>query len=447
MKHILILGAGKSATSLIQYVGNLCRLLDWRFTVADANPTSAERKIKNFPQGKAVALDVTKPEQRAALIQTADLVISLLPPGLHIQVARDCIQFKKHLLTASYIDTPLRELSEEIEKAGVLFLCEMGLDPGIDHMSAMEIIHRLKKENARITSFVSHCGGLIAPESDNNPWHYKISWNPRNIILAGSAGATYKKDGAIIQKKYSEIFENCESVDIPNMPHYSWYPNRDSLSYIPIYQLEETDTFIRTTLRHQNFSKGWQWLVTLGLTDPTDGTSIGSCRSYHDWIHIKLKEKNIAHSWSEWLQQQATISPTLQQQLTFLALDSNDPLPTQANSSADILQSILERKLALQPGDKDMILMQHEIAYTTESGKQEMLRSTLVVKGEDDEHTAMAKTVGLPLGIAAKLILNGTLKSTGLKIPIEAAIYEPVLRELAAEGIVFEEKIIPLTNL
>jgi saccharopine dehydrogenase (NADP+, L-glutamate forming) len=230
------------------------------------------------------------------------------------------------------------------------------------------------------------------------------------------------------------------------MPHYTWYPNRDSLSYIPIYQLESTDTFIRTTLRHQDFSKGWQWLVTLGLTDPTDSARIASCKSYEEWIHVKLEEKNIGQSWSEWLQQQATINPTLQTQLAFLALDRKDPLPAQANSSADILQCLLEQKLALQPGDKDMILMQHEIIYITESGKQEKLQSTLVVKGEDDEHTAMAKTVGLPLGIAAKLILNGTLKSTGLKIPIEATIYEPVLRELAAEGIIFEETIIPLTN-
>jgi saccharopine dehydrogenase-like NADP-dependent oxidoreductase len=437
LKKILIFGAGKSATALIHYIGTNATSNHWEFVVADAQYDLANRKVKSFPNGKAIALDVTKQEQRIEHIQQADMVISLLPPSLHIQVARDCILLKKHLLTASYIDTPLRELEDEINEAGVLFLCEMGLDPGIDHMSAMEIIDRLKREGATITSFISHCGGLIAPESDDNPWHYKISWNPRNIVLAGAAGALYKENGAIIEKKYQEIFYNCQTISIPNLPSYAWYPNRDSLSYIPVYQLENIPTFIRTTLRHEDFCNGWNELVQLGLTDPTDRDLLVNVKTLKEWIDIKIKASGTETDTLIFI---AKLPEKIQAQINYLELNKEELLPNKLMSSADILQSVIEKKLVLKAGDKDMIIMQHEIGYHLHH-QDKLIQSTLVVKGEDEEHTAMAKTVGLPLGIAAKLILEGKIASKGLKIPIEKEIYEPVLMELKKHGIEFHEKV------
>ncbi len=437
MNKILIFGAGKSATELINYIGSNSMLYGWNFVVADAQLEIAEKKVKPFPLGKAVSLDVTKQEQRIIQIQDADIVISLLPPSLHIQVARDCIRYKKNLLTASYIDAPLRELEKDIDEADILFLCEMGLDPGIDHMSAMEIIDRLKKDGAEINSFISHCGGLIAPESDDNPWHYKISWNPRNIVLAGSAGAVYKQNGSIVEKKYNEIFDRCETINVPNLNQYAWYPNRDSLSYIPIYQLENIPTFIRTTLRHEDFCKGWNVLVQLGLTDPTDRDTLSEVKTFKEWIELKALRFGEKTAWAKYL---TSLPENIQSQINYLKLDSNESLPRNLMSSADILQHIIEKKLALGSGDKDMIIMQHEIGYSLHN-QNKTITSTLIVKGDDEERTAMAKTVGLPLGIAAKLILEGKIKSTGLKIPIDPEIYEPVLMELKLSGITFHENI------
>jgi saccharopine dehydrogenase-like NADP-dependent oxidoreductase len=438
LKNILIFGAGKSATELIHYIGNNSLKENWGFIVADAQLELAEKKVKPYPNGKALAIDITHAEQRKAAIEGADIVISLLPPSLHIQVARDCIQWKKHLLTASYIDTPLKELEKEINNAGILFLCEMGLDPGIDHMSAMELITRLKEDDCTIHSFISHCGGLIAPESDNNPWHYKISWNPRNIVLAGSAGSVYRENGKTINRKYEEIFKACPSVSLPGLSNYAWYPNRDSLSYIPLYGLNNTNTFIRTTLRHSSFCKGWQILVELGLTDPADCTLISNMTTYRDWMHAKLKAKGERADWTSF---KSNFETTLQDQLDMLELDSPQPLPEGIRSSADILQKVLGKKWMLQPDDKDMIVMQHEIEYLDKQDQHKKITSSLIVKGTDQERTAMAKTVGLPLGIAAKLILNGEIKLKGLKIPIEKEIYEPVLKELQLAGITFHETI------
>lgn len=436
MKKILIFGAGKSATELINYIGLNSSKENWLFTVADAQLDIASKKVNPYPNGKAIAMDITQAEQRNVAIQEADIVISLLPPSLHIQVARDCIKWKKNLLTASYIDVPLKELENEINNAGILFLCEMGLDPGIDHMSAMELIMRLKNQGAAIHSFISHCGGLIAPENDNNPWHYKISWNPRNIVLAGSAGATYKYKGNIIQKQYNQIFQNCQHVDIPGLSDYAWYPNRDSLSYIPTYQLEHAATFIRTTLRHTAFCKGWQILVDLGLTNPTDREQLEHIKTFNEWIQVKLKAAKKNEDWQQFISE---IDADQYAQLNMLELDSHELLPSGVRSSADILQYIIEKKLVLHEEDKDMIVMQHEIEYKDVNQEDKKIISTLIVKGTNQDRTAMAKTVGLPLGIAAKLILSGRITLKGLKIPIEKEIYEPVLEELKLSGIEFYE--------
>ncbi len=317
----------------------------------------------------------------------------------------------------------------------------MGLDPGIDHMSAMQLLDGIRSKGGVITSFKSHCGGLIAPESDNNPWHYKISWNPRNIVMAGSAGANFKLNDEIIQKPYNEVFEDCEELQIAALPPLAWYPNRDSLSYIPLYHLQEAKTFIRTTLRYTDFCKGWDVIVDLELTDENDQALVAECKTFADWFERKLykaEHRDIGFRMYLELYVQEEAHEKIIHQFDFLELNSVELLPVQVKSSADILQFRLEQKLALKPVDRDLIVMMHEIDYLL-NHELHSIKSSLIVTGENNLHTAMAKTVGLPLGIAAKLILEEKINLKGLQIPTHKEIYEPVLEELALHEIKFTE--------
>jgi saccharopine dehydrogenase-like NADP-dependent oxidoreductase len=499
MKSVLLFGAGKSATVLIDYLLETAITENWKIIVVDADLKLAQSKVSHSQRALAISFDINNAEERGKQIRHADIVISLLPPHLHIEVAKDCIRYQKDLLTASYVDEQIRSLSAEIEKNKLLFICEMGLDPGIDHMSAMKLIDDIRSRNGKITSFQSHCGGLVAPESDDNPWHYKISWNPRNIIMAGKSGAHYRENGEEIRVEYEELFNGKHHVSIPGLGDLSWYPNRDSLSYTSLYGLEDAPTFIRTTLRHPDFMYGWKNIIDLKLVDETpmyqtDGKTLQQCFKEHmdlngfgEWLQQKLNERfaesksmmeslmklmeaekeaqkegsampdtfmtadeqgniqeveidEIKNKAASYLAHQMHEANLTLKQLFFLGLDDKDTLVNKGYcSAADILQFAVEKKLALRPYDKDMIVMLHEIEYTVGS-KQFAVRSSLVVKGENNLHTAMAKTVGLPLGIAAKHILNGKIRLKGLHIPTVKEIYEPVLKDLEALDIKFKEE-------
>jgi saccharopine dehydrogenase (NADP+, L-glutamate forming) len=299
----------------------------------------------------------------------------------------------------------------------------MGLDPGIDHMSAMKIIDKIKANGGNITSFKSHCGGLVATESDDNPWHYKISWNPRNIVMAGQSGAVYKENNEIINISYSNLFDCSNEIIFEGLKGLAFYPNRDSLSYIPTYKLPDTATFIRTTLRHADFFKGWNAVVHAGLTNETESIDVTEL-TYAKWSAPILP----------------FINNNNKLMLNYLGLFDETPVLSTAKTSADILQFLLETKLKMEPTDKDMIVMLHEFEYEL-VGEKKSLKSCLIVKGEDSLRTAMAKTVGMPLGIAAKLILNEIIKLKGLHIPTTKEIYEPVLNELENVGIKFTETV------
>ncbi len=499
MKTILLFGAGKSATVLIDYLLENAASENWKVAVADADLKLVQSKIGHSPRATALSFDIMDTAERSTHIRQADIVISLLPPALHSEVAKDCVKYHKHLLTASYVDDAIRELAPDIEKNKLLFLCEMGLDPGIDHMSAMQLIDGIHAKGGEITSFRSHCGGLVAPESDDNPWHYKISWNPRNIVTAGKAGAHFRENGEEKRWQYEELFTADRLVEIPDLGYLSWYPNRDSLSYTALYGLESTRTFIRTTLRHPDFMYGWKNVIDLKLTDETprydttDKTLYQVFREHMDkngfgeWLNQKLAERfeetkglmenlmklmeaenkaseegekipetfmtaddegnieeieidEVKNKAAAWLAQKMHEANLTLKQLFFLGLDDQDTIVNKGLcSAADILQFAVEKKLSLRPYDKDMIVMLHEIEYEA-GGQRSEVRSSLVVKGENSLRTAMAKTVGLPLGIAAKLILNGKIKLTGLHIPTHKEIYEPVLRELEIYGIRFHEE-------
>ncbi len=423
MKTILLVGAGKSASVLIDYLLLETEKNGWKFIIADADINTVLAKTNNSRFGEAVQLDVTDDRQREKLILRAHVVISMMPPALHFLIAKDCVEHRKHLLTASYLDEKIRSLQDEINHRKLFFLCEMGLDPGIDHMSAMKIIQNIKDQGGTILSFKSHCGGLIAPESDDNAWHYKISWNPRNIVMAGSAGAEYKLNGFTEKVSYVNLFDTANSVTVDGLGSLAYYPNRDSLSYIPLYKLQEAETFQRTTLRYPSFFIGWNAIVHAGLTN--------------DFAPVNPEGLSFA-KWS------VNILPFVNENnrelLNYLGLFEEQPVPADAKTSADILQWLVEKKWRLKTADKDMIVMLHQFEYEL-NGERKYLDSSLIVKGENNLHTAMAKTVGLPLGITAKMILEGTLTIKGLYIPTLKEIYEPVLRELELHDICFREKL------
>ena len=499
MKNILLFGAGKSATVLIDYLLENAVLEKWKLVVVDSDMKLAQSKIGSSKRATAVSFDINNVDERANYIFQSDIVISLLPPDLHIKVAESCLDAGKNLLTASYVDEAIRNLRSKIENNKLLFLYEMGLDPGIDHMSAMKIIDEIHEKGGTVTSFQSHCGGLVAPESDDNPWHYKISWNPRNIIMAGKAGAHFKENGVEKIIAYEELFTAERVVEIPELGSLSCYPNRDSLSYTSLYGLENVPTFIRTTLRHPDFMYGWKNIIDLKLIDETptyetDGKTLQEVFKEHldkngfsDWLNekmtvrltetkammenlLKLAEAEsdvddegaripssfmaaddkgnieeieidaVKNTAAAYLAHKMHETNLILKQLFFLGLDDQVTLVNKGLcSAADLLQFAVEKKLALRPYDKDMIVMLHEIGFTAGNKKTE-IRSSLIVKGENNLRTAMAKTVGLPLGIAAKFILNGKIKMTGLQIPTSKEIYEPVLAELEKYEVKFREE-------
>ncbi|RFM28093.1 saccharopine dehydrogenase C-terminal domain-containing protein [Deminuibacter soli] len=437
MKHLLLFGAGKSATVLIGYLKQLATDKHWQVIIADASEQALLAKIGDHPLVKPAVLRIENEAQRQSLVAAADIVISLLPPALHVLVARDCLAAGKNLLTASYVSDDIRAMQKDINAKKLLFLCEMGLDPGIDHMSAMQLIHRITDQGGEITSFQSHCGGLVAPESDNNPWHYKISWNPRNVVLAGKAGAVYKKDGVVVQQHYEELFGHCATIEVPGLAALAYYPNRDSLQYAGLYQLDNAATFMRTTLRYPAFCTGWQQVIELGLTDEATLYNTNGI-SYHQFFMQLLAARGLEKS--RYALQQC--DDAVVQQLQFLGLYNRATLVNKGTcSAADVLQTLLETKLSLQPNDKDMIVMVHELEYLLQSQRRKTT-ATLVVKGRNSSDTAMATTVGLPLGIAAKLILEEHITVTGLHVPVLPEIYEPVLAALQELGVAFTEETI-----
>ena len=424
MKKIVLFGAGKSATVLIQFLKELATNRNWEVIIVDGDIELLKTKIGNHHLVKPIALDIFDVEEKNRIVHQADIVISLMPPHLHMLIAEACLQFNKNLLTASYIDDETKKLSKEVEKKGLLFLYEMGLDPGIDHMSAMQIINEIKNKGGKIISFKSHCGGLVTPESIDNPWFYKLTWNPRNIVNAGKSGAVFLENNKVKKLSYEELFNENNVIQLPNGEVYSYYANRDSLSYIPIYELENVKNFIRTTLRFPSFIKGWKNIVDLKLTDEeivydTDNLSVADFFKIHfNKYQLKIKSD---------------------EQLEYFGLHDDETIINKGLCSAvDVLQFIMEKKLSLKAKDKDMIIMFHEFEYEID-GKKHHLQSYLKVTGENDTYTAMAKTVGLPLGIAAELILDGIISAKGLLIPTVPEIYHPVLKELQKHHIIFEE--------
>lgn len=439
MQNILIIGAGKSSSFLIKYILDNAVNFKWKVTVADISLLNAQNKIGNSSNAVAVELNINDAAQREKLIKEAHIVISMLPASMHMDVAHDCLRLGKHLATASYVSKEMEALHEEAKAKKILFLNEIGLDPGIDHMSAMKLIDELKHQGAKITSFKSYCGGLVAPESNDNPWGYKFSWNPRNVILAGQATAQYFENNKLKFIPYNRLYTQTSIVEVDGLGKFDAYANRDSLSYRKPYGLENIPTILRGTLREFSYCKAWNVFVKLGLTDDTFVIENTNKLTYNDLLNSFLPNGNSSTKSKlkdfmkdEW-------DADIESKIEWLGLFDEEKIKLEKGTPAQLLQNLLENKWLLKKEDKDMIVMQHQFDYELE-GKKKQVFSSLIVKGEDDTYTAMAKTVGLPLAIAVKLILTEKIKNYGVQIPVIKEIYEPILEELKTFDVIFKEE-------
>ncbi|RPJ79164.1 MAG: saccharopine dehydrogenase [Deltaproteobacteria bacterium] len=440
MKRVLILGSGMSSTSLINYLLEHAKDLDISVRVGDIAVESAREKIKNNPRAEAFFFNAEKTDQVSAEVKEADVVVSLLPVKSHPLIARQCVRFGKHLVTASYVSPEMAELNKTAFEKDVLLLNEMGVDPGIDHMSAMQVIDRLKEEGNRLIAFESATGGLVAPEYDDNPWRYKFTWAPFNVVTAGNRGARFLHNGKFKHIPYHKLFRRYETIDIPGYGEFEVYPNRDSLNYQETYGLKDLLTMFRGTIRRPGFCEAWDALVQLGATDHSytmEGTENMTFREFTN----SFLAYNIVDPVEQKVKTYLGLEnkPIVMNKLEWLGLFTEEVIGIPELTPAQALQHILMKKWQMGPEDKDMIIMQHQFDYIRLASHHKTF-STMVVKGDDQVNTAMSKTVGLPLAIAVKLILSHKIGLRGVQIPVHKEIYEPVLRELESFGISFEEK-------
>ena len=441
MRKILIVGAGKSSPYLIKYLLDNSQKEELKLHIVDLSTNHLLKYQKN-DRCRVSSINLSKEEERDKFISEVDLVISMLPAKFHIILAKTCIKFKKNLLTASYVSDEMKTLDNEIKNNGLLFLNEMGLDPGIDHMSAKKIIDNLIKKGSKINSFKSYTGGLIAPESDNNKWNYKFTWNPRNVVLAGQGvPAKYIENKKYKYIPYNRLFKTTEKIKIKGYGEFEVYPNRDSLKYRNIYSLNNIETMIRGTIRKVGFSESWNMFIKLGLTNDDFKISNSKGMSYRDYLNCFLPfDKNL--SIEDKLGKVLSISKNDKNWNKLTEIDifsSSRKIPLENASPAEVLEFILKDSWKLEKQDKDMIVMYHEFEYENKTRSKEKVLSTMVCKGDDDVYTAMAKTVGLPLAISSLLILNDKINLNGIQTPLYSNIYNPVLEELRKFGINFEE--------
>ncbi len=446
MQKILVIGAGRSSTSLINYLLDHSVQENWELTLAEKEVSLAQEKINGHSQAQAVSFDVSDSEALRKMVSENDLIISMLPASLHFTVAEKCAEIGRHLLTASYLNDEIQELSKQFEENNKLLIMEMGLDPGIDHMSAMKVLDRIKEDGHELTAFETFTGGLLARDDEKeNPWQYKFTWNPRNVVIAGQGFVKFIQEGRYKYIPYNRLFRRTEVIHVPGYGYFEGYANRDSLKYLDLYNLRGIKTLYRGTLRRPGFCKAWDVFVQLGATDDsfemenveemTHRQFINSFLSYNPNDSIELK---LAHYMN------LDIDDEIMYKIKWLGLFSDEPIGLEKGTPAQILEHILKKKWTLDSTDRDMIVMWHKFNYL-ENGEARQIESHMVAIGDDDTNTAMSKTVGLPLAITAKLILQGKIDLSGVHIPTRKEIYEPVLKELEQLGFEFSERLVDPT--
>ncbi|RZP15284.1 MAG: saccharopine dehydrogenase [Flavobacteriales bacterium] len=442
MRNILIIGAGRSATSLIRYLIEKSSAENLHITIGDISLESAQKLTKNHLNATGILLDVFNKKQREEAVKASDIVISMLPARFHLEVAKDCITFEKNLVTASYISDEMQSLNEEVINKGLTFMNEIGVDPGIDHMSAMQVIDTIRSKGGNVVLFESFTGGLIAPESDDNLWNYKFTWNPRNVVLAGQGGtAEFLQEGLYKYIPYNKLFRRTELIKIKGHGEFEVYANRNSLKYQKVYGFKDILTLYRGTIRRVGFSRAWNIFVQLGMTDDSYIIPNSEKLSYREYVNLFLPysptdsiELKLRHSLK--IDQDDLIWKKLMEIDLFNGkkyLEIKNATPAQA------LQKILMEKWTLAKEDKDMIVMYHKFGYEL-NGKNYQIDSSMVTIGEDQTYTAMSKTVGLPVAIATLQILNKKITTPGVLRPIDKEVYEPILEELENYGVQFNEE-------
>ncbi len=444
MKKVLILGAGLSSSSLIKYLLDNSKEHNWKIRVGKRSVEEAKRKINGHENGEAFKFDIFNEPQRIEEIKNADVVISMLPARFHHMVAEKCVEFGKHMITASYVSKEIKALHQKALDKNILLLNEIGVDPGIDHMSAMKVIDEIKAKGGKMTTFKSSTGGLVAPKFDNNPWNYKFTWNPRNVVVAGQSVAQYLDHGKYKYVPYNQLFRRTEKMSILDVGDFEMYPNRDSLSYRETYNLQDIPTILRGTLRRPGYCAAWDVFVQLGTTDDTYTVENSENLTYREFINLFLPH-NETDSIEEKICNYVGIEKESEtyKRLEWLGIFENKKINLPKATPAQILQKLLEEKWAFGEDDKDMIVMQHQFDFTL-NGKNKRITSSLVVIGTDQVHTAMSITVGIPVAIATKLLLTGVIEKRGVIVPTMKDVYEPVLNELEEYGIHFIEEAIDL---
>ena len=436
MKKILILGAGLVARPLVRY---LLDQHDFEVEVASRTVSKAVKLIDNHPQGTASELNLKDEEGLKEKIAQADVVISMVPYSFHPKVAKYCIDYKKNMVTTSYVSEVMKNLDAEAKKAGVLILNEVGLDPGIDHMEAMRIIHEVEENEGEIQSFISYCGGLPAPEANTNPFGYKFSWSPIGVLLAGKNSAQYLKDGEQIFIPDKDLFSHYSLINIEGLGEFEGYSNRNSLPYIQLYGIPSSKTMLRGTLRNKGWCPTLKKIVDLGLLD--EGEKDWSGFTYKDFLYKLMNapaEKDIKKTLSNYLGIEE--NSDIISRFEWLDLLSDNPLPLTKGSALDILGAKMLEKLQYEEGERDMIILQHQFIASYPGDKKEKIISTLIDFGIPHGDTSMARTVGLPTAISTRLILEAKIQITGVHIPVIPEIYAPILQELKELGIIFKEK-------
>ncbi|TXD82551.1 saccharopine dehydrogenase [Subsaximicrobium wynnwilliamsii] len=445
MRKILIIGSGKSTSYLLKYLLDKSEEEDLHIIVADKDIQNAKNLLNDHKNSQAIALDVFDRSAREKAIENADIVISMLPARYHIEVAKDCISFGKNMVTASYVSSEMADLDKAAKNKGLVFMNEIGVDPGLDHMSAMDVLDRIREKGGKIILFESFAGGLVAPESDNNLWNYKFTWNPRNVVVAGQGSAAkFIQEGTYKYIPYHRLFRRTEFLEIDGYGRFEAYANRDSLKYQSIYGLDSIKTLYRGSMRRVGYSRAWNMFVQLGLTDDSYTIDDSENMSYRDFMNAFL-----AYSPTDSVELKFRMALKIDQddivwdKLIELDIFSNKKMVALKKATpAEILQKILMDSWQLGPDDKDMLVMYHKFGYELD-GKEYQIDSTMVTIGEDQTYTAMAKTVGLPVAIATLAILNEKITTPGVQIPINKEVYQPILKELQEFGIVFTEKEVP----
>lgn len=436
MKNILVLGAGLVAGPLVRYLMDTPGI---EVTLAARDGKKADAMVAGHPSGRTAVLDMEDGEALGRMIEASDLVVSLLPWTFHPQVARCCLDLGKHMLTASYVKEEMQALDEAARKKGLIFMNEIGVDPGLDHMAAMKTIHEIQGSGGTVTSFYSYCGGLPAMADNTNPLGYKFSWSPEGALLAAGNDGRYLKDGKIVEIPGDRLFEHYWLLEVPGACVTEAYVNRDALPYKAVYGISEATDIYRGTLRYMGHCEAWTHFKRLGLLDQDaffDTNALSPAR-----IMARIIGSNGQDLQGD-LCRFLGVEPfsTTLKKLEWLGLLEDHPLDAGEMSLFQMFAQILKEKLAFAPGEADLLLQHHEFIGAYPDGRREKLFSTLVTTGEPDGETAMARTVGLPAAIAARLIVEEKIPTRGVCIPVLPEIYLPILAELETLGISFVEK-------